>query len=136
MPRPRDLPAGQAAVWDALAPHAIAARTLTPATAWDFRDLCESIVLKRDMLAVVEAEGLTSTSLKTKMDESGGGEQVFEPKAHPLLSRHAALAGRVAAGLARFRLAPMGKGMPEVEKPADEWSEFDAPLRLVQGNPR
>jgi len=130
--KPKGLPAGQSVVWDSLAPHATASRTLTPSTAWAFRDLCEAIVLKRDMLALIEAEGLTSTSLKTKMDESGGGEQVFEPKAHCLLTRFTALMVRVEAGLARFRLIPMGKEMPASEEPKDEFAEFDQELTLVK----
>lgn len=130
---PDDLPDGQASVWRALAPHAMAARTLVPATAWAFRDLVEAIVLKRDMLALIEQEGLTSTSLKTQMDVNGGGNQVLEPKAHPLLTRHAALMARVEAGLTRFRLSPMGKEIAPVDEPADEFAEFDHPLVLVKG---
>lgn len=132
VPKPSDLPAGQSAVWDALSPHALAARTLTPGTAWAFRDLCEAIVLKRDMLAIIEADGLMQNRLSTKMDENGGGEQVFESKAHPLLAKWTALQVRVEAGLTRFRLAPMGKELAPAEQPKDEWAEFDGP-RLVKG---
>ncbi len=133
VPKPKDLPAGQSAVWDMLAPHALAQRTLTPATAFAFRELCEAVVLKRDVLAVVEQDGLMQNRLSTKMDQDGGGEQVFESKAHPLIAKWTALLVRVEAGLTRFRLAPMGKEMPAVEEPKDEWSEFDAPLSVIQG---
>ena len=131
--KPKGLPLGQSAVWDALAPQARLQRTLTSATAWAFVQLCEAIVLKRDILAVIEADGLMQNRLSTKMDESGGGEQVFESKAHPLIAKWTALLVRVEAGLTRFRLAPMGKELAPVEEPADEWAEFDAPLTLVKG---
>jgi len=131
--KPKDLPAGQSSVWKALAPHALAARTLTPATAWHFRELCEAIVLKRDMARILEADGLMQNRLSTKMDETGGGEQVFESKAHPLIARWTALLVRVEAGLTRFRLAPMGKELAPVEEPKDDFGEFDQPLQLVKG---
>jgi len=132
--KPKDLPAGQSSVWKALAPHALAARTLTPATAWHFRELCEAIVLKRDMARILDADGLMQNRLSTKMDETGGGEQVFESKAHPLIARWTALLVRVEAGLTRFRLAPMGKELAPVEEPvADPFSAFDEPLMLVKG---
>ena len=134
MAKPKGIPAGQSSVWEALAPHALAARTLTPATAWHFRELCEAIVLKRDMARILEADGLMQNRLSTKMDETGGGEQVFESKAHPLIARWTALLVRVEAGLTRFRLAPMGKELAPVEEPvADPFSAFDEPLMLVKG---
>jgi hypothetical protein len=119
-------------VWDQLAPHALAQRTLTPATAWAFGQLVEAIVLKRDVLAVIEADGLMQNRLSTKMDESGGGEQVFESKAHPLIAKWTALLVRVEAGLTRFRLAPMGKELQPVDEPKDDFAEFDQPLTLVR----
>ena len=131
--KPNDLPAGQSAVWDMLAPHALAQRTLTPATAFAFRELCEAVVLKRDVLAVVEQDGLMQNRLSTKMDQDGGGEQVFESKAHPLIAKWTALLVRVEAGLTRFRLAPMGKEIAETEEAKDGFEEFDAPLTLVKG---
>lgn len=131
--KPKGLPEGQSQVWDALAPQAIAQRTLTPATAFAFVELCEAVVLKRDMARILETDGLMQNRLSTKMDESGGGEQVFESKAHPLIARWTALLVRVEAGLTRFRLAPMGKELAPAEEPADEWAEFDQPLTLVKG---
>lgn len=114
--RPSDLSTQTAAVWDALAPHAIAATTLTPASVWAFRDLCEAVVLKRAMLARISREGL-----------------VVDDAAHPLLSRHTALMVRVETLLARFRLMPMGKEMPTVAQPVDEFAEFDRDFGLIQG---
>jgi hypothetical protein len=131
--KPKGLPAGQATVWAMLAPLALEQRTLTPATAFAFQELCEAIVLKRDVLAVIEADGLMSNRLATKMDPDGGGQQVFESKAHPLIAKWTALLVRVEAGLTRFRLAPMGKEIAPVEETVDAFSEFDVPLTLVKG---
>ena len=111
--RPADLPQGQAVVWDALAPHAIAAATLTQATAWAFRDLCEAIVLKRAVVSRIGRDGIMLTG-------GAGG-------AHPLLSRHVALMVRVEAGLARFGLIPVGKAVADEDEPTDEFEEFDFP---------
>ena len=131
--KPKGLPAGQAAVWDALAPQAIAQRTLTEATAFAFVELCEAIVMKRDMARILEADGVTTVALKTRMEQDGSGDQIGEVKAHPLIAKWTALLVRVEAGLTRFRLAPMGKEMPAVEEPEDAFAEFDAPLTLVRG---
>ncbi len=131
---PLDLPKGQRAVWDMLAPHAMAAGTLTGATVFAFIELCEAIVLKRDVARILESEGLTTYAIKTRMEQDGSGEQVGETKAHPLLSRYAVLLVRVEAGLTRFRLAPMGKPMEvPADEPADEFAAFESqPLRAVK----
>ena len=126
---PKDLPAEQSAEWVRLAPLALEARTLTPATADAFVELLEAIVLKRAMLAQVEAEGLTFA----KVSVDGAGVEHLEPKAHPLLSRHAALMVRVENGRQRFRLIPMGKEIvPAKEAEADPFAAFDGP-QLVKG---
>jgi hypothetical protein len=120
-------------MWDMLAPLALEQRTLTPATAFAMVELCEAIVLKQDIARILEADGLTTVAVKTRMEQDGSGEQVGEVKAHPLIAKWTALLVRVEAGLTRFRLAPMGKEMPVPEQPADEWSEFDQPLSVIQG---
>lgn len=122
--QPEDLPSEQQKVWDELAPHALAARTLTAGTAAAFRDLCEAIVLKRMMLAEILADGLTGTKVTLQMDEQGGGVQSVEKKAHTLLSQHRGMMQRVEAGFTRFRLAPMGKELVVEEKAADPFEEF------------
>ena len=114
---PVDLPAGQAAVWAELAPHAIQARTLTPATAHAFRDLCEAIVLKRAAVSRIGRDGLMLQS----------GER------HSLLPNALGLMGRVETGLQRFGLAPMGKEMSVRDEARDEFAEFDAPLSVIRG---
>ena len=133
MAKPKGIPAGQSSVWDLLAPQALLQRTLTPATAFAFLELCEAIILKRDILAIIEADGLMQNRLATKMDKDGGGEQMFESKAHPLIAKWTALLVRVEAGLTRFRLAPMGKELVLAEEPKDDFAEFDQPLMLVKG---
>src|SRR4051794_23364702 len=105
---PADLPDDQAAIWNELGPHACAARTLTEGTAAAFRDLCEAIVLKRMMFAAILKDGLTHAKVTLQMDESGGGLQAVEQKAHTLLAQHRGMMQRVEAGLLRFRLSPMG----------------------------
>lgn len=113
---PADMPANQAAVWRELAPHAAAAGTLTPATAWAFAELCDVIVLKRATLSAISRQGL-----------------MVEGAAHPLLSRYTALQGRVESGLTRFKLLPLGKAMAVDEALKDEFAQFDAPLVVLQG---
>jgi hypothetical protein len=119
---PSDLPAEQAAVWGELAPLALTQRTLLAATVQAFRDLCEAIVLKRSMLERIEADGLTY--LKVTVD--GAGTEHSELKAHPLISQHRGMMQRVEAGLARFRLAPIGKEILPAAEPSDPFDEFDS----------
>lgn len=126
LPAPADVPAAQAAVWAQLAPHACQARTLVAGTAQAFADLCEAIVLKRMMLAEILADGLTGTKVTLQMDETGGGLQSVEKKAHALLSQYRAMVQRVDVGMKSFRLSPMGKELAlPAEAPKDEWAEFE-----------
>lgn len=121
LPAPDDLTTEQAAVWNTLAPHACSARTLTEGTAHAFRDLCEAIVLKRQMAAAISADGLTY--LKVTVD--GSGQEHTERKANPLLAQHRGMMQRIEAALMRFRLSPMGKELVPSEPVKDEWAEFD-----------
>jgi len=123
-------------VWGQLAPHAIAAGTLTPQKAAAFRDLCEAIIVKRRMLAQIDADGYTSTQVDLQMDESGGGVQSVQPKAHPLLAKWIAMVGRVDGLMARFALTANGKPSVTKEEPVDEWAVFDEPLRAIDGGRR
>lgn len=122
---PLDLPDAQRAIWFELAPHAIAARTLGPSTVAAFRDLCEAIVLKRQLLAEIDANGLTC--LKVTID--GSGQEHTERKANPLLAQHRGMMQRVEAGMARFRLAPIGKEISEPVKPDDPFDEFEGTVQ-------
>lgn len=121
IPAPTDLPAEQAAVWNDLAPHACAQRTLTAQTVQAFRDLCEAIVVKRAMLGRIQADGLTYQ----KVTVDGTGTEHVELKSHPLISQHRGMMQRVEAGMVRFRLAPVGKEIALPKKPADPFEEFD-----------
>jgi hypothetical protein len=106
---PEGLPDDQRAVWASLAPHAHAQGTLTAETALAFRDLCEAIVVKRSLLAIIQVDGYTIQKVTVQTDEKGGALQNVEPKAHPLLSQFRGLMQRVETGMARFRLTPDGK---------------------------
>ncbi len=106
---PADLPADQLAVWRDLAPHALRELTLTAETALAFRDLCEAIVIKRRMLAEIEADGYMTSKVTLQMDEKGGGLQSVEKKAHSLWPQFRGLMQRVETGYMRFRLTPDGK---------------------------
>lgn len=126
---PDDLPTDQKAVWDALAPEAMKQHTLTSATASAFRDLCEAIVIKRLMLAQIQADGMTLVDVSV----DGAGVEHQSLKAHPLLAKHQGMMVRVEAGMARFLLTATGKPSVVTEEPVDEFSEFDAGPQLVKG---
>lgn len=131
---PNDLTEAQRAVWDRLAPHALAQRTLIPATAERFARLCKNIVLERQMAAQIELDGLTETRVSLQMDEKGGGLQTVEKKAHTLLSRLIGIGQRIDTGMTAFRLAPTGRVMapPIQEKPKSALEQLQArKLRAV-----
>lgn len=96
---PEDLPDAAKVVWARLAPHAVAACTLTVGTADAFALLCRQVVLER--------------SLSESRDAG--------------LASHRGMMQRVEAGLVRFSLAPMGKPLaPKVEAVVDPFAEFEA----------
>ena len=104
---PDKLTAPERAVWELEAPHALAGRTLTTATAADFYMLCVLEVECADVLRERRAEGWTTRGMFLAKEFRG-------------------LAQRVEAKRRAFKLAPMGKDMVAPEAPKDEWSEFDA----------
>jgi hypothetical protein len=112
VPPPADLTEAQRLLWDQLAPFALEARTLTAATVLAFCDLLEAIVVKRTMQARIDKEGQVLTMVSGK-------------KAHPLLGHHRGMMQRVEVGLARFKLAPIGKELTEGPAPVDPFSEFE-----------
>lgn len=134
MPAPADLPADQRAVWEEMAPHAAAQRTLTPEMALAFRDLCEAIVLKRRMLATIEEDGMTYQRKTVHVEREDADTELrteeCEIKAHPLITHHRGLMQRVEAGLMRFRLSPIGKEVVVGEAKKDEWADFDEPASV------
>jgi hypothetical protein len=99
LPAPDGLTADEVKVWNRLAPHAAAARTLVPGTADAFVELCRAMVLERE--------------LALDADERGGPS-------------HRGVMQRVEVWMLRFKLSPMGKALevPE-ETPADPFAEFD-----------
>jgi len=114
-----DAPAGllapQRAIWDRLAPHAFAARTLTRATEASFLDVIDCIVMRDEVKAAIDHDGLT------REDEKG-------IRKHPLLTDYRGLYQRVEAGLVRFSLSPLAKPiLPFEEGPADPFAGFEEP---------
>lgn len=97
---PDDLTTDERLVWLRLAPHALQAGTLAPATEYQFGLLCQNIVLERAMRRDVEKAGDAS---------------------------HRGIIQRIDAELARFCLAPMGKPIVEAAPEADPFAEFDRP---------
>lgn len=110
VPMPGGMTAGQQSAWVELAPFAIAAGTLVTGTASAFRDLCEVVALRRDMLVRIGEQTLTA-----------------EGDPHPLLVHERQYRLREEAGKARFALAPAGKSMAAVKADADPFGEFDKP---------
>jgi hypothetical protein len=102
------LTAKELAVWQDLAPHALAARTLITSTAGDFAMLCTLEIECAEVLVARRLEGWTVVGLCLAREFRG-------------------LAQRLEAKRRAFKLAPMGKDMVPPEAPKDEWSEFDGP---------
>jgi hypothetical protein len=96
---PDDLTPEERKVWLRLAPHAVAARTLTQATVYGFMTLCRTVALERE--------------LARDSERSGKGD-------------HRGLIQRIDAQMARFGLLPLGKPMmAEPEKPVDPFAQFE-----------
>jgi hypothetical protein len=96
-------------VWESLAPHACAARTLTAATTRDFRDLCELIVDLDSARVARRQLGWTDEGIR-------------------MATAYRGLVSRVEAKMRAFKLAPIGKEMAtETAAPADPFAEFDNP---------
>lgn len=92
------------AVWHELAPHAFAARTLTPATTAAFAMLCRAIAKERV---------LSSSRL------SAGG------------SDHRGMMSRVSTGMKDFGLGPLGKPM-YVAQPEQPVSKLDRYMKKAR----
>lgn len=118
---PAGMSEGEAAVWSELAPHALAARTLTPATARRLWLLCKAITMEASMSAQLHAEGWTYE----RVTIDGAGQEHTEQKANPLCDKQRAMMQRVEAGLAAFRLAPVGKELAPASQPDDPFDEFE-----------
>lgn len=100
LPMPDDLPAAVAAFWMELAPHALAEATLTPTTAYGFRQLCETAALVAELAADAERRGG---------------------------SDHRGAMQRLESALARFRLTGDGKPRSvEAAKPVSALADLQA----------
>jgi hypothetical protein len=107
---PDELTSREQRIWDELAPLALAARTLVPATAGELKMLCS---LEADLAEVMRERRKEGLTIRGQM----------------LMRTYLMLVQRVEAKRRAFKLAPMGKDMVPPEKPKDEWSEFDAPVQ-------
>ncbi|HYM24444.1 MAG TPA: hypothetical protein VEU08_14610 [Vicinamibacterales bacterium] len=87
---PNELTADERKVWMELAPHALAKKTLTPATSLAFCLLCKNIALERRFAVSV-------------MDAGG--------------ANHRGIIQRIQVDLAAFNLRPFGKAAVEAEEP-------------------
>ena len=96
--------------WETWAPYACRARTLTPATADEFRALCEMVVDCEALLRERRLEGWTQRGLS-------------------LLREYRALRMRIEVGRRAFQLAPVGKPMDDTESSADPFSTFDLAVK-------
>jgi len=105
---PTDLSAGAQACWTAYAGHALAERTLTPATAGGFRQFCEQWAFLGDLSSRIQVLGAATK------------------EADPYLKTYVRLSQRLDASLARFKLTAFGKpATSEKPKPvANPWGAF------------
>jgi len=120
---PVGMPLAQQAVWLELAPHAIAAGTLTAGTAASFVRLCGAVVRLARWQAQVERDGDTLTM--------GEGMPLT---IHPLVPKALALEKDVRVWSKDFAISPFGKAQPSLVPVAlDPFAEFDSPLQVLQG---
>lgn len=128
---PEDIEDEALTVWNRLAPFALSARTLIPATADRFLLLCRQVVMERDMAEKVKADGWTYVSVTV----DGAGQERQMLKAHPLCAPHRNMMQRIEAGMAAFQLAPMGKAMApkgNQEKPKSALERLQAQRSTIR----
>lgn len=121
---PSDLGADVLAVWQTLAPLALEARTLVPATVSRFVLLCRQMVLERQMSQKIAEDGWTYIAVTI----DGSGTERQQLKAHPLCGAQRGMMQRIEVGMTAFRLAPIGKPMPTKpkEKPKSAFERLQA----------
>lgn len=117
-------------LWDLLAPEATAAGTLTSATAYAFKRLCELEAQRQAMAMQIDLDGIMVNVVQT--DEDGGKFSLGAPVAHPLLSHERQLQVRVEQGMARFMITALGKSMVKAKEEDDPFAAFGR-MQLVQG---
>ena len=103
----------QRAYWLRWAPHAVDQRTLTPATAAGFRELCEVAAFKEDVAVRLQKFG---------SDGKSGAER---------MKQYTRLSQRLDACLGRFKLTAYGKPMDgggsSKKAPSNPWAQVGAP---------
>ena len=133
--KPVDLEPIVSDVWDQLAPGAIAAGTLTEATAYAFlTGVCELIAERRRYRAQVDLDGIMIQPVQID-NETGDRFSVGTPVKHPLIPEIRQLQVRIEANMQRFMITALGKSMGAPVKDEDPFDEFGG-LALVQGGKR
>jgi hypothetical protein len=130
---PADLMDEERIEWEEMAPHALAAGTLTQASAGAFRDLCELIAFRRWVLREIRAMGLTEIDVSV----DGAGVEHQKREKNKLIAEYRGLMQRVETGRRSFKVAPIGKPMARREqkdkpKSALEKLKAQAGLRAVK----
>jgi hypothetical protein len=129
IPPPDGLSEETLAVWQREAPYALVARTLTPASAGSFRDLCEVTVARDAMRDQIRREGYT---LDEPVFDKQGNQVGTRTIKHPLLAEYRGLEVRVEAARARFSLAPTGRPMMEDDEHRHQSKSPTSPLDVLQ----
>lgn len=117
---PEALPPEVQAIWVELAPHAMAAATLTAGMVPSFVRLCRAVAKQARWEAQIARDG--DTYLKVTID--GSGQEHFEVKAHPLISKAQGLESQIRAWMKDFAINPFGKPLAVAEPAADPFAEF------------
>jgi hypothetical protein len=107
--------------WQELAPHAMEAGTLVPATVAPFVLLCKCLVMADEMHATMLNDGLTV--VKYVITEEGSQE---EKKIHPLVSPYRNMVQRIESLAVKYKVCALGKPMdvdtPKKSKPSNPWA--------------
>ena len=107
---PITLLADERAVWESLAPEAITAGTLTPATAGAFAMLCQVVAWRAELWARMRADG-----------------PMVGDDAHPLQAHDRQYRLREEQLRVRFMLSPVGRPMDTKSAEVDPFAEFETP---------
>lgn len=126
--RPEGLSPAQKQEWEAYAPHAIAAHTLTPASAGAFRTLIEIMVERKKLWQKLVRAGW---ELVIRRPSKKGLKPTVVRMPHPLVKVHQQLLSAETMGLYRFKLTAAAKEMdfvepPKEDGPIDPFAKFDS----------
>lgn len=128
------LPELHRAIWESLAPLALANGTLTPESVPGFAHLCKCVWAERVLLEKIIASDWQVDKVTLQMDEKGGGLQQVEKKASDLITKWQAMLVRVENGMARFKLTADGKAhtAPAVAKELSPLEKLQAQARQMK----